>query len=416
MLPQPVSLLRNARLASGELRDVVLDGPTVADVLPAGAGTAAEPAALDLGGDLLLTAGAEPHAHLDKAYTWDAIHPPFGDLVGAIESFHAFQEELTEEDILARARRAALRLLANGTTAIRSHVNLLPGDRPFRGVDAMVRLRAELDGLVDLELVALPPVGMDDATIEQALDRGLDLVGGAPHLDPEPGDDVRRLVALAERRGIGIDLHTDESLDGPVTIRDYAAAVRDWPADRVRSAGHSVRLGTLPEDELAAAVADVVASGIGVIGLPITNLYLQGWDHPVSTPRGITALRALLDAGAIVGAGADNVRDPFNPIGRSDPFETAALLVAAGHLGLDESWDLVSSGARRVMGLPAAGPTPGAAAEFLAVPAAGIGEAIAEAPATRTVIHRGRVVARSTVDQTIARHGQVPAGSLEGKG
>ncbi|GLI28031.1 cytosine deaminase [Agromyces rhizosphaerae] len=415
MLPQPVSLLRNARLASGELRDVALDGPVVADVLPAGSGgTSGE--VLDLDGALLLTAGAEPHAHLDKAYTWDAIEPPFGDLVGAIESFHAFQEQLTEEDILARARRAALRLLANGTTAIRSHVNLLPGDRPFRGVDAMVRLRAELDGLLDLELVALPPIGMDDATIEAALDRGLDLVGGAPHLDPEPVADVLRLVALAERRGIGIDLHTDESLDGPVTITEYASAVRDWPADRVRTAGHSVRLGTLGADELRAAVDAVVASGIGVVGLPITNLYLQGWEHPVSTPRGITALRALIDAGAIVGAGADNVRDPFNPIGRSDPFETAALLVAAGHLGLEESWDLVSSGARRVMGLPEAGPAPGAAAEFVAIDASSVGEAIAHAPATRTVIHRGRVVARSTVDQTIARPGQVPAGSLEGKG
>ncbi len=57
-----------------------------------------------------------------------------------------------------------------------------------------------------------------------------------------------------------------------------------------------------------------------------------------------------------------------------------------------------------------------AAAEFVAVPASSVGEAIAHAPATRTVIHRGRVVARSTVDQTIATPGAVPAGSLEGKG
>ena len=395
----PTLVLRDAALPSGGRVDVVLAGDRVLAVAPSGAGDA--PEVVDLGGRLLLPAGADAHAHLDKAYTWDAIEPPFGDLIGAIEAFHSFQEHITSDDILARARRAALRLLANGTTAVRSHVNLLPGDQPFRGVDAMVRLRAELDGLMDLQLVALPPVGMDDAVIEEALDRGLDLVGGAPHLDPAPDADVARLVALAERRGIGIDLHTDEGLGGPVTIGGFARLVQDWPADRVRTAGHCVRLGTLPPEELAPLVDAVVRAGLGIVSLPITNLYLQGWEHPTSTPRGITALRPLVDAGAIVGAGADNVRDPFNPVGRSDAFETAMLLVTAGHMTLEESWHLVSNGGRAVMGLPAAGPVPGAAAEFLAVPAVNVGEAIAEAPADRIVLHRGRVVARTEVRQRI---------------
>ena len=53
---------------------------------------------------------------------------------------------------------------------------------------------------------------------------------------------------------------------------------------------------------------------------------------PGPTPRGLTAVRALLDAGVRLGAGADNVRDPFNPVGRADAFETASLLVTVGHL------------------------------------------------------------------------------------
>ena len=65
--------------------------------------------------------------------------------------------------------------------------------------------------------------------------------------------------------------------------------------------------------------------------LPQTNLFLQGRDHPVAMPRGLTAIAALREAGALVAAGADNVQDPFNLVGRSDPLETAALLVMAGH-------------------------------------------------------------------------------------
>lgn len=409
----PTRVLRRAALPSGALVDVVLAGGRVLEI--ADAGTGEGPDIVDLEGRLLLPAGADAHAHLDKAYTWDAIQPPFGDLIGAIEAFHAFQEGITVEDVHARARRAALRLVANGTTAVRSHVNILPGDSPFRGVDAMVRLREELRHLMDIQLVALPPVGTPDTVIEEALDRGLDLVGGAPHLEPAPKADVARLVALAERCEVGIDLHTDESLDGPVTIGAYASLVKDWPAGRIRTAGHCVRLGTLPEDELAPLIEAVVEARLGVVSLPITNLYLQGWEQPVSTPRGLTALRPLVDAGALVSGGADNVRDPFNPIGRSDPFETAALLVTAGHLTLEESWHLVSNGGRAVMGLAAATPEPGAPAEFVAVPAANVGEAIAEAPADRIVIHAGRVVARTAVTQHLdLPAAAVPEGALHG--
>src|SRR5439155_16536513 len=115
-----------------------------------------------------------------------------------------------------------------------------------------------------------------------------------------------------------------------------------------KSAGHCVRLGTLPLDELAEVVAAIAAADIGVISLPITNLYLQGWADPVATPRGLTAVRALLDAGVRVAGGADNVRDPYNPLGRSDALETAMLLVAAGHLSVSEAYHAVSAGARDI--------------------------------------------------------------------
>jgi cytosine deaminase len=163
-----------------------------------------------------------------------------------------------------------------------------------------------------------------------------------------------------------------------------------------------VRLGTLEPAALDETIAEVIASDIGIVSLPITNLYLQGWDHPVSTPRGLTALRALLDAGARVGAGADNVRDPFNPVGRSDALETASLLVTAGHLTLDEAYDTVSLGSRSVMHLPLAGAVVGAAAEFLAVRGTNLSDVVANAPADRYVIHAGRLVARSSTVYDVA--------------
>ncbi len=296
-------------------------------------------------------------------------------------------------------------MLANGTTAIRTHVDVLLGDAPLRGIQALVAVRDELRDLVDLEIVALPGPDIPDAAIEAALDAGADTLGGAPHIADDPIADLHRLLAIAERRDIAVDLHTDESLDGAVTLGEYAArvsAMRSGGWNRTTSAGHCVRLGTLAASERDAVIDAVVGAQIGIIANPITNLYLQGWEHPTATPRGLTSARALLDAGARFAAGADNVRDPFNPVGRSDALETASLLVTAAHLTLDEAYAAVSTGARDVMGLPVAGPIPGAAAEFLAVRAGSLAEVIAEASPERLVIHAGWLVARSTLTVDVA--------------
>jgi cytosine deaminase len=400
-LPRSISQLTNATLPDGSRADVTLEGGAVSGVFPAGAlAERSDHSALNLGGFLLLTAPAEPHAHLDKALSWDLIDPPMGDLELAIQSWQDYTAVMTVESIADRARAAALLLLRQGATAVRTHVDLLVGDDPMRGVRALAQVREELRELLDLQLVALAGPFVPNEHVDEALDLGVDLVGGAPHLAEDPIADLRRLVAIAERRGVGTDIHTDESLTGEPTLGEYARLVRDWTV--AASAGHCVRLGTLNPTELATVIAEVLESDLGIISLPITNLYLQGWQHPVGTPRGLTALRALLDAGVRVAAGADNVRDPFNPVGRSDALETASLLVSAGHLTLDEAYAAVSSGARSVMSLPVAGVQVGAAAEFLAVRGTNLSDVIANASADRFVVHAGRLVAQSTVTYDIA--------------
>ena len=168
------------------------------------------------------------------------------------------------------------------------------------------------------------------------------------------------------------------------------------------TASHCVSLGSLEPELLAEVIAEVRAAGLGIVSLPITNLYLQGRDHPRSRPRGIPALRALLDAGIDVAAGGDNLRDPFNPMGRADQFETTSLLITAGHLDAESALGAVTSGGRTVLGLPPAGPTVGANANLVAVKAESLADALAGPGDARIVIHNGRLVGRTTVDRETA--------------
>lgn len=401
-------LLRGARLPDQGVRDVLVstDSGHVARVAPPGL-LPSGPDELDLTGYLLLPAPAEPHAHLDKALTWDLAGALPGDLLSAVTAWRAYAARVTEEDVFQRARRAVDELCANGVTAVRTHVDLLRDDGgygggdPLRGLRALLRLRGQLRGRVRLQIAVLH-VDAPDELLHEALDLGADLLGDCPHLSADPAASVERTLRIAAEHQVGVDLHADETLDPAAgDLRLLARAVGERGFVSGVTASHCVSLGAVEPDEAARTAKEVAAAGIGVVTLPLTNLYLQGRDRPSSTPRGLTAVRALLDAGVTVAAGGDNFRDPFNPVGRADPLETASLLVTAGHLTPDEALHAVTGGARAVLGLPAAGPYEGAVADLLAVRAQTVSEVLGASCPERLVFAGGRLVSRTSVVREI---------------
>jgi cytosine deaminase len=351
---------------------------------------------LDLRGFVLTAAAAEPHAHLDKAMSWSELKPPLGDLHDAITIWETRSIRLGEESFRRRAVQAASAMLRNGITGVRTHVNVLPDDDPLRAVRVLAELRHMLRGLMTVQITVLAGPLTPVADIEGALDAGADLVGGAPHTADDPLAELARLLDLAEKRGVGADLHVDEFMDGDhLTIEAYADRVADWPRDRIRTASHCSRLATLPPADLHRVACTLARASVSVIALPITNLYLQGRRGASAGRRGITAIDVLRDAGVLVAGGADNIRDPFNPVGRADPLETASLLVTAAHQSPYIAIDLVTNAARAVLGLEPAGPQVGARADFLAVRGLDVVDVIAAAPADRVVIVNGAPVART---------------------
>jgi cytosine/creatinine deaminase len=393
-------LLGGVRLVSGQIVDVGLRAGRIQTIGAPATLPAAE--RLDLRGYLLLPAPAEPHAHFDTALTADRISNPTGDLGGAIDAWLDYQASVPREDFVARATEAALLGLANGTTAIRTHVGIYE-PVGIGAVEALLEVRERLRDLVDLQLVALtveltgPECAEVRAMLRAAMELGADVVGGCPHLDPRPVAYHDLTLSLAAEFGRPIDLHTDETLNASVLhLPHFADLVATTGFPYGATASHCVSLGVQPPERAAEVAARVAAARVAVVCNPQTNLFLQARGQNSAPVRGLTALRALLDAGVTVAGGGDNLRDPFNPVGRVDPLETASLLVTAGHLTPEEAYAAVSTGARAAMGLPEVQVAPGFPAELLAVQASSLGEAIAGGTG-RVVIHRGRMVSRTTV-------------------
>jgi cytosine deaminase len=399
-------LLSGPRLATGQVVDVRLRGEAI-DAVAAPGTLPLDLERLDLSGYLLLPAPAEPHAHLDTALTADRIPNPTGDLAGAIQAWLDAQGSVPTEEFVARATEAALLGLANGTTAIRSHVGIYE-TVGLRAVEALLQVREALAGLVDLQLVALtvrltsPECADLRAMLRAAIEQGVDVVGGCPHLDPDPVAYHDLTLSLAAEFGRPIDLHTDETLNpGVLHLPHLAGLVARTGFPYGATASHCVSLGMQPPKPAAQVAAQVAAARVAVVCNPQTNLYLQARGQPSAPVRGLTALRPLLDAGVTVAGGGDNLRDPFNPLGRADPLETASLLVSAGHLTPKEAYAAVSTGARAAMGLPEVRVEAGFPAELLAVQAASLGEVLAGGT-SRVVIHQGRVAARTTIHREYA--------------
>ena len=406
----PDLVLAGGCLSDGRLVDLhVVDG-LVSAVFKSGTPVAAGTPREDLAGWLLVGAMAEPHAHLDKALTAEQVPNPRGDLMGAIDAWMtaASAGMFTPEDIADRATKALELLLANGATAVRTHVNIGAGEEALRAVR---EARSRMDGLLDVQIVALTstpitgPEGRDNRrALAVALEVGVDLIGGCPHLDPDGNTLMADAFAAASDAGIGLDFHVDEVLDPEVLyLRELVRMVRNTGFAHPVTASHCVTLGLQSPDVQAAVSREVADAGVSVVALPQTNLFLQGRTHPTATPRGLTAIDALRQAGALVCAGADNVQDPFNLVGRSDPLETAALLVMAGHRLPDEAFRMVGTDARACLGLPSAEPVVGAVADLVAIDAPSVRGAIADAPMARKVFHRGKLVAATSQSRTIYR-------------
>lgn len=392
-------VVTNALLASGERTSLHISDGVIAAV---GAPVPAEARIVDAGGALVLAAMVEPHAHLDKAYLSETVPNETGDLMGAILGMAAHAGSLTRADTERRAERAARTYAANGTTLIRTHVDLTE-DVGLESLLAVLAARERVRHLVEIEIVALcgwPVCGVagdrQRGLLGDALDAGADVVGGCPHLDPESDAALEYFVAVAADHDLPLDLHTDEHLDASrSTLALLARAVASAGLRRPVTASHCVSLGLLPVDEQRRVADALAASGVGVVALPSTNLFLQGREHQQAMPRALAPVATLRAAGVEVAAGWDNLQDPFNPMGRADCLETASLMSMAAHLLPNDAYHSVSSAGRAVMGRPLAGTEVGMVADLVVLPAGGVRAAIAEAPPRRTVIRGGEVVSAS---------------------
>ena len=208
-------LVSNARTPDGAASALLaIDGRIAALGPDAESMAPADVERYDAGGRLLLPGLIEGHAHLDKTLTGLPFVPHIpGDSISSRIAAERTLRRTVPLSVEARGGLLIERLSAYGTTSLRTHVDV-DAEARLSGLEAILKLKQRYAGLVDIQIVAFPQSGiLREPGVADLLDAavrdGADLVGGLDPqgIDGDPKAHLDVVFAVAERRGVGVDIH-----------------------------------------------------------------------------------------------------------------------------------------------------------------------------------------------------------------
>ena len=335
-----------------------------------------------------------------RATSGRAAPNPDGTFTGALEATRADRGAYwSPADVRARFEFGLACAHAHGTCAVRTHLDSIPPQDAISW-PLFAELREAWAGRIALQAVSLAmpehyrgPAG--EALAARVAEHGGSL-GLVPQMTPELDADLDRILALAQRHGLEVDCHVDETLDPDAgTLRHLALAARRAGFTGRIVAGHCCSLARQDADEVQRTLDAVAAAGIAIVSLPMCNLYLQ--DRAAGrTPRlrGVTLAHEIAERGIPMAFASDNCRDPFYAYGDHDMLEVFRLAVRIAHLDHPlGAWPAaVTRTPAAVMGLDAGRVVEGAAADLVLFEGRTWSEVLSRPEAERVVLRAGRAI------------------------
>ncbi len=400
----------------------IQDGVVVA-IAPSGnlpPGAAGQPE-IDLQKKQVWPCFVDMHTHLDKGHIWERNPNPDRTFEGAL---NAVKTDSTlhwhEEDVYRRMEFGLKCSYAHGTSAIRTHIDAW-GDQARISLSAFRQLQKEWGDRITLQAVCLvsldyflQPEGIALADHMAAVPGGV--LGGVAF----PNDDFERqldqVFALAKERNLALDFHCDESGDpNEKNLRYIAQAAIRHAFPHPIICGHCCSLAVQPPDDVQKTLDLVAEAGIGIVSLPLCNLYLQDRAqiasrhflqtaaasslplHTGLSPRwrGPTLLHELKAHGISVAIASDNCRDPFFGFGDHDGLEVFTQSVRIAHLDAPYGdWPgAIARTPADLMGLPHHGRIGvGLPADVVIFTARTFSELLSRPQSDRMVLRQGRAI------------------------
>jgi cytosine deaminase len=397
-------IVRRANLPDGRTGiDIAVKDGKIVETGPAlGAQAARE---IDATGRLVTPPFIDIHFHMDATLSLGLPRlNTSGTLLEGIALWGELKPILTQEAVLERALRYCDLAVSQGLLAVRTHVDVC--DDRLLAVEALLEAKKRVAPYLDLQLVAFPQDGYYRSptavqNLERALDLGVDVVGGIPHFERTMADgaaSVRALCEIAEKRGLLVDMHCDES-DDP-----WSRHIEALTAETVRlgmqgrvTGSHLTSMHSFDNYYASKLIALMAEANMRVISNPLINITIQGRHDTYPKRRGMTRVPELKAAGLTVAFGHDCVMDPWYSLGQADMLEVAHMGLHVAQLtsldGMRGCFESVTTAPATIFGLEGYGLEAGCNADFVLLDARDPIEAIRLKPPRIAVIRRGKLIA-----------------------
>lgn len=389
-------LLTNIRPWGGDTTDLLIEDGLIARTgsddhrAPAGA------AVLDGRGLLALPGFVNAHSHLDKSW-WGQPWVSYG---GEATTQGRIAHERAERDRYGipnegSTLRVMQEFLRHGTTATRTHVDVDLGVG-LRGIESVLAAAQQLEGALDVEIVAFPQDGVIRrpgvlTLLDHAAQAGAASIGGLDPagIDMDPVSQLDGLFEIAVDREVGIDIHLH---DGD----SLGAFQYELIIDRTLQAGlqgrvtisHGFALGDITGSRQAELVARLGEAGIS-------------WTSVAPPTRSQLPWALMREHGVRLGLGTDGIRDLWSPYGDGDLLRVALAFATQQGLRHDEeiasAVHLATTGSASFVHRDQHDLLPGSRADVVLVDAENVQDALIRAPRRDVVVAGGQVVVNEGV-------------------
>jgi cytosine deaminase len=344
-VPVSVLSLDNTDIATRQTReslclvDIEIAKGTIANIIPA-LSTQHSGLSTDLRGGQVWPCFVDMHTHLDKGHIWERSPNPDGTFASALETVKTDSQKYWQaEDVYRRMDFGIKCSYAHGTKAIRTHIDSFD-EQGAISLEVFKVLQKEWEDTVTLQAVSLVTLDYYQTVAGVALaDRIAEvngILGGVAYMHPDLDAQLDTVFSLAKDRNLDLDFHTDENGDPNSTcLASIAEAALRHEFTGQIICGHCCSLAVQTPEAVEKTLNLVKQAKIGIVSLPMCNLYLQ--DREANhTPRwrGVTLLQELKQHGIPTAVASDNCRDPFYGFGDHDVLEVFTQAVRIAHLDM----------------------------------------------------------------------------------
>jgi len=395
-------IIRNARLrGQKDLVDIGIDKNKVSKIAKKIAFKTDK--WIDAKGNLVTESYCNAHLHLCKVWTLqmmdekalkDYHSSDMGKAMTAIELAARVKENYDERWIIKNVRKALELAAKYGNLHIRAFADV-DSKAKLEGVKALIKARDEFKGVVNVQVVAFPQDGVirepgAEDLIKKAMDLGADIVGGIPWIEFTEEDakaHIQKMMAIARKYNKDVSMLVDDAGDPTLKTLEMLAVetLKTGWQGRVL-AQHARAMCLYPKPYFQKVVALLKKARIGIVTDPHTG--------PLHARVG-----ELLEEGALVCLGQDDISDAYYPYGRNNMLEIAFL---ASHLlwmtsadQMETLYDMITVNGAKAMGVKNFGLKEGNIANMVVLGVPSVLEALRFQEAPAHVISNGKVIAEN---------------------